>query len=95
MVVIPFFYFLIVLCSYLSIDETSIAKAALKTKGAAGPSGQDADGWRRILVSKNYGDAGRDLRSAIAEMMRSLCCREVPVIPGTEKQTLKHIPLAG
>ena len=36
-----------------NLNENTIAKAALKTRGAAGPSGQDADGWRRILVSKN------------------------------------------
>ena len=38
---------------FTNIDEQSIAKAATKTKGAAGPSGLDADGWRRILISKN------------------------------------------
>ena len=32
-----------------NIDETTISKAALSTKGAAGPSGVNADGWRRIL----------------------------------------------
>ena len=38
-----------------NIDESSIAKAATRTKGAAGPSRLDTDGWRRILISKNYG----------------------------------------
>ena len=33
------------------INESTIARAALHTKGAAGHSGLDADGWRRILVS--------------------------------------------
>ena len=32
---------------FSNIDEASIAKAALKTRGSAGPSGLDADGWRR------------------------------------------------
>ena len=41
-----------------NLNENTIAKAALKTRGAAGPSGQDADGWRRILVSKNFGKQG-------------------------------------
>ena len=50
-----------------NIDESSIAKAAQRTKGSAGPSGLDADGWRRILVSKNYGKIGKDLRSAISK----------------------------
>ena len=59
-----------------NIDESSIAKAALRTKGAAGPSGMDADGWRRILVSKNYGSVGKDLRTEIAKMTQNLCTRE-------------------
>ncbi len=58
------------------IDESTIARAALHTKGAAGPSGLDADGWRRILVSKNFGTAGTELRSSLAEMARILCTKE-------------------
>ena len=37
------------------MDEQAV-QAALHTKGAAGPSGLNADGWRRILVSRNYGN---------------------------------------
>ena len=59
------------------IDESTIARPALHTKGAAGPSGLDADGWRRILVSKNFGTAGADLRSSLAEMARILCTKEL------------------
>ena len=36
------------------IDESMVEKV-LKTKGGSGPSGLDADGWRKILVSKSYG----------------------------------------
>ena len=72
-----------------NIDETSIAKAALKTRGAAGPSGQNAEGWRRMLVSKNYGQCGKDLRTAIAAMTRNLCCREVALIPDTNKTNIE------
>ena len=43
---------------FQNIDEAAIAKAAHRTRGAAGPSGLDADGWRRMLVSKNYGESG-------------------------------------
>ena len=71
------------------IDEESISKAALKTRGAAGPSGQDADGWKRILVSKNYGNAGKDLRTAIAKLAQNLCTREVQVIPGTSTTNIE------
>ena len=40
----------------IQVYESTISYAALHTKGAAGPSGLDADGWRRILVSKNFGE---------------------------------------
>ena len=43
--------------------ESNIAKAALRTKGAAGPSGLDADGWRRMLISKKFGNETVNLRS--------------------------------
>ena len=72
-----------------NIDESSIAKAAQRTKGAAGPSGLDADGWRRILVSKNYGKIGKDLRSAIARMTHNLCTREVRPIPGSSHTSVE------
>ena len=64
---------------FTNIDEQSIAKAALRTRGAAGPSGLDAEGWRRILVSKNYGTTGKDLRTALAKMTQNLCTRQIPV----------------
>ena len=62
---------------FTNIDESSIAKAALRTRGAAGPSGMDADGWRRILISKNYGAAGKELRTAIAKLTQVLCTKEI------------------
>ena len=49
---------------FTNINEQSIAKAATRTRGAAGPSGLDAEGWRRILISKNYGTYGKDFRLA-------------------------------
>ncbi|XP_028417275.1 uncharacterized protein LOC114541674 [Dendronephthya gigantea] len=64
---------------FANIDEAAIAKAALRTQGAAGPSGLDALGWRHILVSRNYGDAGKDLRSAIALMARTLATQKVVI----------------
>ena len=35
-----------------NIAESTIANAALRTRGSSGPSGLDADGWRRILVKR-------------------------------------------
>ena len=51
-----------------SITESTIAESALRTKGSSGPSGLDADGWRRILVSKNFGSPGQSLREALASL---------------------------
>ena len=34
---------------FCNITESTILKSALRTKGSSGPSGLDADGWRRIL----------------------------------------------
>ena len=59
------------------IDENLILKAAKATKGGAGPSGMDADGWRKVLVSRVYGDAGKDLRRAYAKFVKVLCVKEI------------------
>ena len=40
-----------------SIDAENVRKAALKTRGGAGPSGLDADGWKRIFTSNQFGDS--------------------------------------
>ena len=58
------------------IDESTISKAALRTRGAGGPSGLDADGWRRMLVSRNYGKYGVELRKSIATMAKRLSTHE-------------------
>ena len=60
-----------------AINEESILKACVKTKGAAGVSGLDADEWRRIMGSKIYGSASVDLRNAVARMARSICSTDV------------------
>ena len=50
--------------AYENIDETLVLKAATATKGGSGPSGLDAEGWRKILTSSAYGTATTDLRRA-------------------------------
>ena len=65
---------------FANIDELTIAKATMNTNGAAGPSGLDAVGWRHILVSRNYGDAGKDLRSSLAIMARHLAAKKISVV---------------
>ena len=55
-----------------SIDEEKIQKAAVKTQGGSGPSGMDADGWKRILTSKQFGKHSIDLCKAFAEVIKNI-----------------------
>ena len=48
------------------LDEKAIMRSAMNTKGTAGPSGMDADVWRKILCSNNFKTAGKELREEIA-----------------------------
>ena len=48
-----------------TIDEAMVYAAAKMTRGGSGPSGIDADGWRRILISRDYGETGNDLRKSL------------------------------
>ena len=59
-----------------SIDAESVKKAMLRTKGAAGPSGHDADGWKRILISHQFGNSSNDLGKTFAEVIKKLCTTE-------------------
>ena len=59
-----------------SIDAESVKKAILKTKGAAGSSGLDADGWKRILISNQFGNSSNDLCKTFAEVIKKLCTTE-------------------
>ena len=48
------------------IEDKMIFNATTKTKGSAGPSGMDAELYRRILCSKNFKAEGKVLREEIA-----------------------------
>ena len=63
--------------AFESIDEAMILRATTDTNGGSGPSGMDADGWRRILASSQFGTASLDLRKAFAEMIKKLCIEEI------------------
>ena len=54
------------------IDEILIFDAATTTKGSAGPSGMDAELYRRILCSKNVKAEGKVLREETAVFTRNL-----------------------
>ena len=60
------------LCVCDLIDEKMIFDAATKTKGSTGPSGMNAELYRRILCSKNFKAEGKVLREEIAVFIRNL-----------------------
>ena len=54
-----------------------IRKAAMKTRERSGPSCVDADGWKRILLSKNFGESFSDICQTIAKVTKKLCTEEL------------------
>ena len=58
------------------VDAEYVRKAALKGRGGAGPSGLDADCWKRIFTSNQFGDSTDDLRKTFAEVTKKLCTVE-------------------
>ena len=56
-----------------SIDAENVRKAALNTRGGAGPSGLDTDGWKRIFTSNQFGDSTDDLCKTFSEVIKKLC----------------------
>ena len=45
---------------YESINSEMVKDAIKKTRGAAGPSKIDAEGWRHTLISGNFENVGED-----------------------------------
>ena len=81
---------------YDSIDSAMVGDAIKKTRGSTNPSGLDVDGWRRILISGNFGTSREHLRKAITDMTKRLCqgnqvkhletclaCRLIPLVQTT------------
>ena len=62
---------------FLEIDGEMIHDATLRTKGSGGPSGVDANGFRRLLACKSFKKSGTDLCNAVAVMARKLCTEYV------------------
>ena len=58
---------------YKNVNANAVHKAALKTKGDSGPSGTDADDWKRILTSGQFAESSTDLCTTIANMIKKLC----------------------
>ena len=59
------------------INEKSVRKAAIRTKGRSSSSRLDADGWRKIITSKVFGSCTFDLRKAIADFIKYIFINEI------------------
>ena len=57
---------------YQQIDGDVIREEALRTKGSGGPSGVDANGFKRILACKSFKKSSANLCDALAKMARRL-----------------------
>ena len=57
---------------YEEIDASKVQTAAMHLSGSGGPTLVDADGWRRILCSKAYGNASVNLCQGIADLAKKL-----------------------
>ncbi|XP_074605797.1 uncharacterized protein LOC141858854 [Acropora palmata] len=62
---------------YSEINGEMVRQAALRTKGAGGPSGIDANGFRRIMASKSFKQSSSRLCETIATMTKILCTRYI------------------
>ena len=49
---------------------------AILTKAGCEPSGLDANGWRRILTSRKFGNSSSNRRKAFANFMKKPCSKE-------------------
>ena len=61
------------------INGDSVRKAMIATKGGAGPSGLDADGWRHLLLSKNFKEANAELREQLAISTKKLATEKIDI----------------
>ena len=58
---------------FANLFRSGQVNSALRTKGSGGPSGVDANEFRRILASKSFDKSGTELCAAIAPTIRRLC----------------------
>lgn len=60
---------------FQKITAESIRAAALRVEGAAGPSGIDACGWRRLVTS--FGSVSDELCRSLADFAKRICAEKV------------------
>ena len=59
------------------IDEEMVLRAASISKGGSGPSGLDADGWKRMLTSNSFGTDSSDLRKLVGNFIEKICSQRI------------------
>ncbi|CAB4003346.1 Hypothetical predicted protein [Paramuricea clavata] len=62
---------------YSQINGEIARQAALRTKGSGGPSGVDANGFRRMLACKCFKQSSTRLYEALARMTKTLCTQYI------------------
>ena len=73
------------------INSARIRKAAMKTHGSHGPSGQDADEWRRLLT--HFNQPSVELAKTIAKIAQRLATSVVPAEDLEAYNACRLIPL--
>ena len=69
---------------YDETDESLILKAATLTKVESGQPSLDANGWRRILTSREFGTSSTDLRTTFPQLIKRLFIEELETATSLE-----------
>ena len=78
---------------YQEINGEFVREVALRTKGSGGPSGVDANGFKRILASKSFKRSSINLCESIATLTRRLCTEFVDLLTIEPILASRLIPL--
>ena len=78
---------------YQGINGELVREAALRTKGSGGPSGVDANGFKRILACKSFKRSSINLCECIATLTRRLCTEFVDPLTTEPIVASRLIPL--
>ena len=65
------------------------ATYSIKNERRLGPSGLDADLWRKILASSSYGTGNIDLGKAFAKVIKTICIKKIEVNSETNETSLE------
>ena len=79
---------------YQEIKGELVREAALRTEGSGGPSGVDANGFKRILACKSFKRSSINLCESIATLTRRLCTEFVDPLTIEPIVASRLIPLA-